>query len=215
MIINIILKTVFKSAMSLLFGSIIMIQILAHLPLADIVLPANALQQFEIMIGIVSFDFFSPTDYIDLGFTDMPFWSENFDWLGYSSINFIELMGSLLVFSFYYVLIGLIVLACSFAAIRSIKNKWLLNYLSCKSYMSHGLGFLHGTFFEILVSVSCSMAMLKYSAYLNPADWVSIALSFLFCTILLSQIIFVGYFTIFRTKEWTKKAIGENHKLLS
>ena len=42
----------------MLFGAIIMIQILAHLPLADIVLPANALEKFEVMIGFVSFDYF-------------------------------------------------------------------------------------------------------------------------------------------------------------
>ena len=43
-IFNLIIRTVFKSAMSALFGSIIMIQILAHLPLADVILPANANQ---------------------------------------------------------------------------------------------------------------------------------------------------------------------------
>ena len=59
----------------MLFGAIIMIQILAHLPLADIVLPANALQKFEVMIGFVSFDYFSPTEYIDMGFTEMPYWT--------------------------------------------------------------------------------------------------------------------------------------------
>ena len=80
--------------------------------------------------------------------------------------------------------------------------------------MSEGLKFLHGTFFEILVSVSCSMGMLKYRAYLGPSDWVSVALSFFFGTILLLQIIFVGYFTIFRTSEWNAKAIGEKHKLI-
>ncbi len=55
---NLLLKMVFKQAMSMMFSSIIMIQILAHLPLADITLPANALQTFDIMIGIVSFDYF-------------------------------------------------------------------------------------------------------------------------------------------------------------
>ena len=86
--------------MSVLFGSIIMIQILAHLPLAsNLVLPANVLQTFDIMIGIVSFDFFQPTDYFDVGFTEMPYWSPNFDMLGYGSVNFVEGMGSIIVFA--------------------------------------------------------------------------------------------------------------------
>lgn len=57
-ILNLILKTLFSQAMTMLFGAIIMVQILAHLPLADIVLPANALEVFEVMIGFVSFDYF-------------------------------------------------------------------------------------------------------------------------------------------------------------
>ena len=57
-LVNLLLKMVFKQAMSMMFSSIIMVQILAHLPLADITLPANALQTFDIMIGIVSFDYF-------------------------------------------------------------------------------------------------------------------------------------------------------------
>ena len=61
------------------------------------------------MIGIVSFDYFQPTDYVDIGFTEMPFWSEKFDWLGYGSINFVEGMGSILIFAFFQILIGLIV----------------------------------------------------------------------------------------------------------
>ena len=38
------------------------------------------------------------------------------------------------------------------------------------------LGFIHGTFFEVLVCVSISMGMLQYSDYLTDADWVSISL---------------------------------------
>ena len=40
---NLILSTIFKNAMGKLLASILIFQLLAHLPLADIVLPANAL----------------------------------------------------------------------------------------------------------------------------------------------------------------------------
>ena len=52
------LKFFFKQSMNMLFSSIIVLQIISHLPLAEINLPANALQQFNIMIEIVSFDYF-------------------------------------------------------------------------------------------------------------------------------------------------------------
>lgn len=58
MIGNLIFSLLLKQTMAMLFGSIVVIQILAHLPLADIYLPANAQQQFDIMISIVSFDYF-------------------------------------------------------------------------------------------------------------------------------------------------------------
>ena len=98
-LINLLLKTVFAQAITMLFSSIIMVQILAHLPLADVVLPANALEMFDIMISIVSFDYFAPTDYFDFGFSEMPPWSPNFEWLKYESINFCDGMGSILIFA--------------------------------------------------------------------------------------------------------------------
>ena len=55
---NLILRIVFKQALAMLFSSIISIQILAHFALADIYLPANAKQSFDIMVSAVSFDIF-------------------------------------------------------------------------------------------------------------------------------------------------------------
>ena len=50
-------------------------QILAHLPLANLVIPANAMQAFNFMISIVKFDYFPFTDYVDLGFTETDPWT--------------------------------------------------------------------------------------------------------------------------------------------
>ena len=84
-------------AAQLLLESVIMIQILAHLPLAGILLPANAWQAFDLIIGIVSFDYFQPMEYLDIYLTEMPSWSESFEWLGYESINFLEGIGSIIL----------------------------------------------------------------------------------------------------------------------
>ena len=172
---NIVLRTLFKQAMSMLFGSIIMIQILAHLPLADIVLPANALQQFDIMIGFVSFDYFQPTEFYDVGFTPMPFWPPNFDWLGYGSINFVEGLGSILIFAFIQVLFGLIVFSLMPCMYR-IRFKYIQNNFSRQAFFNSTVNFIHGTFFEILVCVSISMQMLYFREFLNDKDMVSIIL---------------------------------------
>ena len=72
------------------------------------------------MISVVSFDFFSPTEYFDIGLTETEPWSTNFAWLGYESINFIEGMGSLLLVGIYLAIIGIaaILLALSKRKIR-------------------------------------------------------------------------------------------------
>ena len=36
--------------------------------------------------------------------------------------------------------------------------------------------FIDGTFYQILIAVSTSMAMIKYSPYFNDSDTVSVAL---------------------------------------
>ena len=105
---NLIMRLIFKQAMAMLFGAIIMIQILAHLPLADMAdLPASAAESFEIMQGIVSFDYFQPTEFITVDFTETPPWSERFDILDYGSINFVEGMGSIIVFFTVQILYGI------------------------------------------------------------------------------------------------------------
>ena len=45
------------------------------MPLADIILPANAFEKFEIMVDVVSFDFFAFTEYFDIGLTETEPWS--------------------------------------------------------------------------------------------------------------------------------------------
>lgn len=89
----------FKQLLAMVFGSIMVVQILAHLPLTDIEVAANVLQQFQIMITIVSFDYFEPFEYIDAGFSDAWAWSDNFAWLDYESVNFAPSIGSILVFA--------------------------------------------------------------------------------------------------------------------
>ena len=80
------------------FSSILSLQILAHQPLANVHLPANAHQAFSIMIQVVSFDYFEFTDVIALDFSPTDPWSEPFDNLDYGSVNFLESLGSITFF---------------------------------------------------------------------------------------------------------------------
>ena len=60
------------------------------------------------MINVVSFDYFPLTDVINFGFTETDPWSDKFELLGYETINFIEGMGSILLFiwiGFIYIIL--------------------------------------------------------------------------------------------------------------
>ena len=69
------------------------------MPLTDVILPANMLQQFQVMISVVSFDYFPPFEYLDVDFTETWAWSPNFEWIGYDSVNFLLGLGSIAVFA--------------------------------------------------------------------------------------------------------------------
>ena len=66
------------------------------------------MEMFEIMIEVVSFDFFQITEYVDLGMTETDPWSPNFEILCYETVNFIEGMGSILLTGLFIAITGLI-----------------------------------------------------------------------------------------------------------
>ena len=72
------------------------------------ILPAIAFEKFEIMIEVVSFDFFSITEYYDIGLTETEPWSQNFEFLQYETVNFIEGMGSILLTGLFCAFISLL-----------------------------------------------------------------------------------------------------------
>ena len=81
------------------------------------------------MISIVSFDFFSPTEYFDIGLTETEPWSTNFAWLGYESVNFIEGMGSILLCAIFLAVLGLLAGLLTFMK-KKVRNQWIQKRLT-------------------------------------------------------------------------------------
>lgn len=71
------------------------------------------MQVFSILISVVSFDYFPLTDLVDFGFTETEPWNIRFSWLGYETTNFVEGMGSLIVFASIGVVYALFVVLMS------------------------------------------------------------------------------------------------------
>jgi len=159
------------------------------------------------MISFVSFDYFQPGNFVDFGFSEMPSWSERFEWLGYDTINFVEGMGSIIIFAFAQILLSLLSAILECIRYRTGKS-WLKNRLGASKVLTSNLAFVHGVFFEVLVCVSISMAMLSYSEFLNDSDWTSVYLSFIFAAILLCYIVFMLYFSCWKSMQMVVLARG-------
>ena len=148
------------------------------------------------MVDVVSFDFFPFTEYIDLGFTPTEPWSQNFEFLKYETINFIEGLGSIILCMWIGVLylimaVGYRVLDCKGKYEKL--NKYM-SFMDPYYLWDKILSFFVGTFFEVMICVSISMRMFKIWDYLNSSDKFCIANQLI---VLCVMIVFVGYITFF------------------
>ena len=82
------------------------------------------MQMYNAMIQVVSFDFFQMTEYIDFEFTPTEPWSDGFEKLGYETVNFMDGMGSILIFVWIGILFVIIV-----AFLSIFKTKCPLKFL--------------------------------------------------------------------------------------
>ena len=109
------------------------------------------------MIDVVSFDYFPIHDIFEFGFTETEPWSDKFLYLGYETVNFIEGMGSMILFIWIgvacLILVALVNLLC-----RSYKCS--KKFFGWRKAWEFSLGFLEGSFFQSMVCASVSMQSL-------------------------------------------------------
>ena len=108
---NIALSQFLTVSLNRFWGSVNSIQIVAHLPLNSIVLPASCYGLFADLIAIASFDIFEPADHIDFNITETKPYNPKFEQLGYGSSNIIENMGSIIIL-ILCMIVYLIVVLC-------------------------------------------------------------------------------------------------------
>lgn len=125
---------------------------------------------------------------------ETPAWSERFAWLGYESLNFVDSMGSILVFG----LLNLILIVFS-AIFRLLQPKLCIDKWQGKfmvtTQMHNMLIFIHGTFFEIMVSFSITVLLVEKYDWLWGPDRASLYVGMFFAMTLLAYLGLVVYFT--------------------
>ena len=170
---------------------------MAHAPLANIILPASAENSFDTMIDVVSFDYFPLTDVINFGFTPTEPWSSSFEYLGYETVNFIEGMGSILLcmwIGLVYILIVALLVCCR----AKVGNNRCRGCLTPFTAFSTAIGFMLGTFFEVLVCLSVSMSMFEIWEFLNASDKFSIANQLVVVIPVVAVTLYGAFFALFR-----------------
>ena len=104
------------------------LQLVAHIPLFTLTLPANAMVLFNELATLVSFDYFeSAMERMDLGMTETEAYNVRFDWLGYNSHNTIENLSSIMV-ALILILIKLMI-ALAVSVFRCRCQKKLKHYI--------------------------------------------------------------------------------------
>lgn len=134
----------------------------------------------------------------------MPPYSPNFDWLGYGSINFVDGMGSILVFAIFQIFA--LLLAIGIAALKVKCCLKCRSFAKMETQTTGMLDLIHGTFFECLVCVSMSMRMFEYDEFLVDADRVSLGFTCAFAVILVLYIALIVYFMAFKSPKVVLKA---------
>ena len=184
----------------MLFGSILTLQVLAHLPLANVFLPASTHQYFHIMMDIFSFDYFPLIEWIDFGFTETEPWAQSFVWLDFQSINFMESMGSISLWIWIGILYAFFVLVLR-ACHVNLRNKKLRKLVSPMSLAHLTIKFMLGTLYEIMISASIGVAIFELHEYWNTADKINVAFQIFVSLMVLIFICFIGFFTICKIKK--------------
>ena len=150
------------------------------------------------MVQVVSFDYFPFTEVWDLGFTPTEPWSEQFVFLEYETVNFIEGLGSIMIFFWMgavFLIIVLINKVLNKMTGRRCCFKWFQNIFSPIHAWYSSLDFLQGIFFEVMICLSIGFRMIEYREYLNSADYISIYNQSVVLLIMIFFISLIMYFT--------------------
>ena len=187
--------------MQAIWGGINAIQIISHLPLGNINFPLNTQRFYSFLVRIVSFDIYSPTDYIDFGFTETAPFHSNFEWLGYETSNFYECIGSVL-------LIGAVLILYKF--LKVLAYKIAKKFMCCNCFKKRRsfsllqpvmsnlwLRYFFETFFEFSISSLVGLTLYsKIKSEPNSKDKIAKLSATFFLTITIGFTILVIFIAI-------------------
>ena len=190
--------------MQMMWGGINSMQIISHIPLANINLPQASLYLFSFISEVVSFEYLNPKDWVDSPFMETPPFRDEYDDLGYEDMIFLHNIGhiSVLVAAIHINIFlypcyrCLTTCACLCKTIRDKGDQYKFKVsLVSNSMIRLGIEI----YFDILVAALIGLQLIKDNKYedLGLADRISVIFNYVFLVILFLFIIFVSAIACF------------------
>ncbi|TNV87552.1 hypothetical protein FGO68_gene2096 [Halteria grandinella] len=177
---NMVLNVVLASSLQYLWGMINVMQLIVHMPLMNLVFPANAVLFYNFIIDISNFDIL-PVDSMEnklFKFTDSPSqpW---FEQLGYNQNPFLQNMGSMMIYVCVYLGLSL-----SVPFIGYIKGR---NSILAKLYTYLRENFFFNSFLRLFLEgymqfSICSLISTSNALWDSSSDRLSTVLGLIFTT---------------------------------
>lgn len=203
-VIGIGFSIAFNMNMQAIWGGINAVQIIAHLPLNNINFPINAQKFYYFLTQIISFDFFSPFDHFDFGFTETRPYHSSYDMLGYQTSNFFENLGSIAVIGVLLFLKHLIqqpsyIMLTRIGCCRSKSSKLLLTLPDVSDTWTR---FFIETYLEFVISCLVGIKLLHViTGKATSQDKISHKCAVIFLVFICLFTISIVYFSLFKGKE--------------
>ena len=141
-------------------------QLIVHLPLIKIVLPANAGFLFDQLMKIAAFDPFDTTPYWEalLSLDPTVPVDQNFEALGYESLYFLQNLGSLAIFFAAYFVALVFLLLCKCLCCCEC-CRWIIDRLSRNLLFGPLINLISGSYTAVIVSCMIHVQHMCWNSY--------------------------------------------------
>ena len=144
-------------------------------------MPYGSQVLFQIIAEVVSFDFFAPTDFITINFTETLPFGANYEGLGYDNLNCIENLGSILLIAILLIARQVFTalaytIAHTSCCCKCSRRFTARNQTEMKDVTNSWLRFVLETYFELIIASFIGFQFIRtvpINAYTRP-DMVSV-----------------------------------------
>ena len=198
------LSQLMKLPMQFVWGGINCVQLISHLPINDVIFPANSVDFFNYLATVVSFDVFPPTERYDFGFSPSEPYSLGFELLDYETVNFFDALGSIILILIFIILRVIVQPTCVFMVTRFCgKDRCsccsLFFRMDCALMTNIFIRFMLETFLELVISSLLGITLKEaiLAEEMNNMDLAALYAAYVTLGIWIGFCLLVGFLTLY------------------